>query len=91
MFNKKRKQEKVNKEQEEEILRFLRNKEIKKLLFNLENNEVRIIPLKEANSIIHNKKTISSYEKDLIFDWNNDIDLNKDFNLWEREFDERNK
>ena len=67
MFNKKRKQEKINKEQEQEILRFLRDKEIKKLF----------------NEIFNEDKVIK--EKDLIFDWMNDVDINVDFKLWEQE------
>ena len=63
MFNKKNKQDKLIKELQDDVLNSLRNKEIKKLLTNLTENE----------------------EKIAFFDWENDTDINPDFELWEQE------
>lgn len=57
-------------EQEEEVRRFLREKKVRKLL-------------KEINL---NDSNINNYEKNKIFDWENDLEMNPDFDLWEKEF-----
>ena len=57
-------------EQEEEVRRFLREKKVRKLL-------------KEINL---NDSNINNYERNKIFDWENDLEMNPDFDLWEKEF-----
>ena len=57
-------------EQEEEVRRFLREKKVRKLL-------------KEINL---NDSNINNYERNKIFDWETDLEMNPDFDLWEKEF-----
>jgi len=56
-------------EQEEEVRRFLREKKVRKLL-----KEVNLYDLNANN-----------YEKDKVFNWENDLEMNPDFALWELE------
>ena len=58
------------------LLQKLKNKEQieKALLNNIANNEnIRIIPID------------TNYEKNKIYDWETDIEINPDFELWEKE------
>ena len=61
------------------LLQKLKNKEQieKALLNNIANNEnIRIIPID------------TDYEKNKIYDWETDIEINPDFELWEKELSE---
>ena len=61
------------------LLQKLKNKEKieKALLNNIANNEnIRIIPID------------TNYEKNKIYDWETDIEINPDFELWEKELSE---
>jgi len=61
------------------LLQKLKNKEQieKALLNNIANNEnIRIIPID------------TNYEKNKIYDWETDIEINPDFELWEKELSE---
>lgn len=61
------------------LLQKLKNKEQieKALLNNIANNEnIRIIPIN------------TDYEKNKIYDWETDIEINPDFELWEKELSE---
>jgi hypothetical protein len=61
------------------LLQKLKNKEQieKALLNNISNNEnIKIIPI-DIN-----------YEKNKIYDWETDIEINPDFELWEKELSE---
>jgi len=74
MFNKRKKQIKLVKEQKEDIQKFLKDKEIKKILKDLSNNKnLEIIPL------------LTIKKQTTFFDWENDTDINPDFELWEKE------
>jgi len=74
MFNKRKKQIKLVKEQKEDIQKFLKDKEIKKILKDLSNNKnLEIIPL------------LTIKKQTTFFDWENDTDINPDFKLWEKE------
>ena len=59
-------------EQEEEVKRFLREKKVRKLL-----EEVNLYDFYDLNA--------NNYEKDKIFNWENDLEMNPDFALWELE------
>jgi len=59
-------------EQEEEVRRFLREKKVRKLL-----EEVNLYDFYDLNS--------NNYEKDKAFNWENDLEMNPDFALWELE------
>ncbi len=61
------------------LLQKLKNKEQieKALLNNIANNEnIRIIPID------------TDYEKNKIYDWETDIEINPDFELWNKELSE---
>lgn len=61
------------------LLQKLKNKEQieKALLNNIANNKnIRIIPID------------TDYEKNKIYDWEIDIEINPDFELWEKELSE---
>lgn len=61
------------------LLQKLKNKEQieKALLNNIANNEnIKIIPID------------TDYEKNKIYDWETDIEINPDFELWEKELSE---
>lgn len=60
-------------EQEEEVKRFLRQKKVRKLL-----EEINLYDFYDLNT--------NNYEKDKVFDWENDLEMNPDFDLWEKEF-----
>lgn len=59
-------------EQEEEVKRFLREKKVRKLL-----EEVNLYDFYDLNA--------NNYEKDKVFNWENDLEMNPDFALWELE------
>ncbi len=59
-------------EQEEEVRRFLREKKVRKLL-----EEVNLYDFYDLNA--------NNYEKDKVFNWENDLEMNPDFALWELE------
>jgi len=74
MFNKRKKQIKLVEEQKKDVQKFLKDKEIKKILKDLSNNKnLEIIPL------------LTIKKQTTFFDWENDTDINPDFELWEKE------
>jgi len=72
--------------EQEEDRRFMRQEKIKKLLEDMGlDGSFEITPLVKVNLNSHTE-TVSNYEKDKIFNWENDIEMNPDFELWEKEF-----
>jgi len=71
--------------EQEEDRRFMRQEKVKKLLEDMGlDGSFEITPLNKVNINSHTK-TVNNYEKDKVFNWENDTEMNPDFELWELE------